>query len=95
MYNTKNDISAGQVKLDYEALKLSVAVAMEETIEKIRHYLTEISNDSFAGNRISSYSGQMIKSEATLLAKIVETYDTLWAAQNREITIVNKKEDEK
>lgn len=76
MYHTKNDLSAGKVRLDYKALLETAEIAFAKTTQTISSLCSNISNDY--GKTVKSYmEADYLAIEAKRLVTITETLFTL------------------
>lgn len=92
MRNTKHDLSFGEVKLDYDALIATAAIAYGAMKNRISEYLNKLTDDDLQNDNTSRYlDAQYLQETAYSLAIAAETYSALLEGKSREtVTIVNK-----
>ena len=93
MQNTKHDLSAGEVKLDYEALIRTAGIAYCAKKNAIGERLGELSDCDMKGENTSRYlTAHYLKQDAEALAIAAETYSTLLEGKKRDSVIIVNKE---
>ena len=94
MEKTKNDLSWDEVKLDYEALRVTASCAVGRLKDKVYHYLNGMVDNWHEGNMTSMYlNAQWMSEEAGRLVICAETLASLEEGLKRHnVIIVNKPE---
>ena len=87
---TKHDLSADTVRLDYQALIRTAAIAFMETREAVSRYLDEL-REMEISNVSRSMTANWLADKADALAVAAETYSTLVGGKTRShVDIMNK-----